>query len=92
MIYRGIEELHGTSGVYKQIIHVHSDGRFERAYVTAYADIPDSCKLWDYGEDYQGRLPEEVGLSLYLVRWAGLGKRGRRKEGLETGRKARRKA
>lgn len=52
MMYRGIEELHGTSGTYKQIIHVHSDGRFERAYVTAYADIPDSCKLWDYGEDY----------------------------------------
>ena len=52
MIYRGIEELHGTSGTYKQIIHVYSDGKFERAYVTAYADIPDSCKMGMYGEDY----------------------------------------
>lgn len=51
-MYRGIEELHGTSGTYKQIIHVHSDGKFERAYVTAYADIPASCRMEEFGEDY----------------------------------------
>ena len=52
MIYRGIEEVHGTSGLYRQIIHVHSDGMFERAYVTAYADIPDTCRMEEYGENY----------------------------------------
>ena len=52
MLFRSISELNGTSGVYKQVLHVDSNGKFKQAYVSAYADIPASCRMEDYGEDY----------------------------------------
>lgn len=52
MLFRSISELNGTSGVYKQVSHVDTNGKFEQAYVTAYADIPASCRMEEFGEDY----------------------------------------
>ena len=52
MMWRAIDTLHGTSGRYRCYTVVSTDGKFESAYVTTYADIPDSCKMGMYGEDY----------------------------------------
>ena len=54
MMWRAIDTLNGNSGKYRcyTVVTDGKDGKFESAYVTAYADIPDSCKLEMFGEDY----------------------------------------
>lgn len=52
MMWRAIDSRTGSSGIYRRHSMVYENGIFESAYVAAYADIPDSCQLERYGEDY----------------------------------------
>lgn len=52
MIYRSIELRNTGNMNYRSVMHISDEGKFEQAYVTAYADIPASCRMEEFGEDY----------------------------------------
>ena len=52
MIYRSIDLKNTGNMKYRGIMHITDKGKFEQAYVTAYADIPASCRMEEFGEDY----------------------------------------
>jgi len=52
MIYRSIDLKNTGNMNYRCVMHITDEGKFEQAYVTAYADVPASIRLEEFGEDY----------------------------------------
>ena len=51
-MYRSIVNVDSKQGNYRKVTHISDKGYYGRCYVTAYIDVPDSCRLADFGEDY----------------------------------------